>query len=427
LRPLGSRALQIAVVGLRNRGWELILECVALPGVQLRALCDVDGNILDAYATDVFLNLGYRPDTYQDLRDLLRDDQIDAVVIAAPTHWHALATIWSCQAGKHVYVEKPGCLTLREGSRMVRAARTHGRLVQVGFQNRSSPGVRAAMAFLAGGGLGRLYLARAICYKPRPWIGDCQDGVGQGPGHAYFIFGEPGEHYPRTYLENVDYDLWLGPAPVRPFNYNRFHYNWHWHWDYGGGDMANQAVHQLDIARWGLGKGEHPVSVVSQGTYAGPKGNQETPNVQTAIFRYADGTLLEAQVRGMPTNGEMGVTVGNFFYGTEGWMWLDGDRWATFFGRGNEPGPASDPSPGEGGHVANFVEAVRAGRGETLTCGVGEGYLSAALPALANISYRTGGRTLRFDGEKERFANDARADALLGREYRTPFTMPREA
>ncbi|MEW6252730.1 MAG: hypothetical protein AB1716_19005, partial [Planctomycetota bacterium] len=275
-------------------------------------------------------------------------------------------------------------------------------------------------------------LARGLCYKPRDSIGRVPDS-------------EP--------PAGVDYGLWLGPAPLRPFNENRFHYNWHWYWDYGSGDIGNQGPHQLDIARWGLGKREHPVKIQSAGGHFQWDDDQETPNTQTATFEYADGKMIVFEVRGLYTGGEEGVKIGNFFFGTKGWMWLNGERWATFFGRKNEPGPTSETyvpagrvpagrvpavlrpasapaaaaveKRGDEGepHFANFIAAVRAGMPAVLTCDIEEGHLSSALPLLANIAYRTG-RTLRFVGDAERFVGDAEADRLLRREYRAPFTVP---
>ena len=309
--------------------------------------------------------------------------------------------------------------------------------------NRSRPAVRQAIEFLHGGGLGTLYMARGLCFKPRPSIGKYPDGP-MAPGETYRLNVEAETTeptYDTAYLAKVDYDLWLGPAPERPFNRNRFHYNWHWHWDYGDGDTGNQGPHQFDIARWGLNKQEHPVRVTSVGGYHGPESSQETPDVQTSILEYADGTVLEFATRGQHTNDEGTQKIGNLFYGTEGWLWIDGDgrKWQSYLGRKEEKGPGGDVSSAPGGaatgsdprfptsiespHYHNFIEALRAGDPKLLTADILDGHMSATLNHLANISYRVG-RRLTFDGATERFVNDREADQLLTREYRKGFELP---
>jgi predicted dehydrogenase len=434
-RPAGPNdRVALAVIGVHGRGVNHIDAFGAMPNVRIAALCDIDLNVLDERAAYVEKTFGYRPATYQHQQDLLADRAVDAVSIATPNHWHALGTIWACQAGKHVFVEKPCCHNIYEGRRMVEEARRSKRIVAVGFQNRSSRSVRQAMAFLHGGGIGRVVVARGLCFKPRDPIGLVPDGVGTGEAYRYFVWNQPGVNYDRAYLDKVDYDAWLGPAPRRPFNYNRFHYNWHWHWDYGNGDIGNQGPHQWDIARWGLGQGAHPVRISSSGGLYGPKSAQETPNTQSAEMVYADGRMIEFEVRGLYTNAEDGVLIGNLFFGTEGWLRLDGDAWQSYLGRKNEPGPGSKtvkpddfPDPlaeaVEGGHYANFIRAVSAGRPDLLTCPIEVGYMSSALPPLANISYRLD-RKLTFDGDKERFIGDKRADRMLTRDYRRPYIVP---
>ncbi len=231
------------------------------------------------------------------------------------------------------------------------------------------------MAFLKSGGIGEVYAARGLCFKARDTIGLVPDGLGTGERYRYFVWNKPGVNYDQAYMANVDYDAWLGPAPRRPFNYNRFHYNWHWHWDYGDGDCGNQGPHQWDIARWGLGQDAHPKKIASKGGFYGEKCAQETPNTQAAEMIYADGRMIEFGVRGLYTNGEDGIAIGNLFYGTKGWLRLNGDEWQSYFGRKDEPGPGSktageedfgDPmaAAAEGGHFANFIKAVQGGRSE---------------------------------------------------------------
>ncbi|HEY8535054.1 MAG TPA: Gfo/Idh/MocA family oxidoreductase [Vicinamibacterales bacterium] len=433
----------LATIGIRGQGRALTRGFARLPNVEIKTLCDIDANLADERVNDPRLKdvESYRPTFVQDLRRVLDDKDIDAVIIATPNHWHALATIWALDAGKHVYVEKPSSHNVWEGRQMVIAAKRYGKCVQVGTMNRSRPAVRQAVEFIHKGGIGKLYMARGLCFKPRPSIGRYPDGP-MAPGEKYFLHveaTEPEPPYTAEYLAKVDYDLWLGPAPKRPFNRNRFHYNWHWHWDYGNGDTGNQGPHQFDIARWGLGKQEHPVKISSMGGYFGPESSQETPDTQTTLFEYADGVILEFATRGQYTNDEGTQTIGNLFYGTEGWLWIDGNgrEWQAYHGRKNEKGPGSSapPSGDTGGdprvltsiespHYANFVDAIRANDPSRLACDALEGHLSSTLPHLANISYRLG-RALRFDGERERFVDDPEADALLTREYRPGFEIPK--
>jgi len=446
-RVLGANEqINLAVIGIRGRGQELAGGFAKIPNVQIKTLCDVDENLFAERIEKIEEIQGSAPATENDLRRVYDDKDIDAVVIAAPNHWHALATIWACQAGKHVYVEKPCSHNIREGRKMVEAARRYDRFVAVGFQNRSIRNVCQAMKFLHDGKLGEIYMARGLCFKPRDTIGKCADGLGSGKDYEYWVWGEKGTCYDSDYMKAVNYDLWLGPAPVRPFNYNRFHYNWHWNWDYGNGDIGNQGPHQFDVARWGINKNEHPVKISSSGGYFAFDSDQQTPNTQAAVFEYADGKILQFEVRGLYTNGESAIAseqqtqkqedikIGNLFFGTEGWMSINGSTWKTYFGRKNEPGPSSETAEefadlmnlaGAGGdaHFSNFISALRSGKRQDLTCDIEAGFLSTALPHLANISYRLG-RSLTFDGAKEKFIGDKEADRMLTRKYRKPYVVP---
>jgi predicted dehydrogenase len=445
---LGSRVVGandrvvLASIGIRGQGDSLKRGFARLPNVEIKTLCDVDENLFAARANDPTLKdvATFKPGYQQDLRRVLEDKDIDGVIVATPNHWHALATIWALQAGKHVYVEKPSSHTVWEGRQMVEAAKRYGKLVQVGTMNRSRPPVRQAIQFLHEGGIGEVYMARGLCFKPRPAIGRYPDGPMQ-PGEKYKLNVETTQYepsYDSAYLAKVNYDLWLGPAPLRPFNRNRFHYNWHWHWDYGNGDTGNQGPHQFDIARWGLREDAHPLRIRSVGGYYGEPSSQETPNLQTTVYEYADGKILEFGTRGGYTNEEGTQKIGNLFYGTKGWLWIDGDgrKWQAYFGRKDEKGPGSEAPPESSGsdplvltsierpHYQNFIDAVRAGDAAKLACGVLEGHLSSALPHFANISYRVG-RALTFDGKTETFVGDKEADKLLTREYRKPFEVPK--
>jgi len=371
--------------------------------VEVAVLCDADENTFEPCAKRLFDDRGLkRPRFERDFRRVLEDDSVDVVTIATQNHWHSLMAIMACQAGKDVYVEKPLSHNVREGRKLVEAAKKYDRIVMHGTQIRSSPGSQEAIQKLREGVIGDVYMAKGLCYKTRESI-----------GHT------PEEPVPP----GVDYDLWLGPAPKRPFTQNRFHYKWHWHWDYGNGDIGNQGVHQMDVARWGLGVGLPP-KIDAQGGHFSYDDDQETPNTLVATFSYPDagkrGLLLVFEVRHTHTHPELGVGIGNIFFGSEGYMILDSYIGYKTFLNGGDPGPSryEDKS-----HIDNFIEAVRTRNQETVTAPPEEGHPSAAMCHLANISYRLG-RSLDFDPETERCIGDDEANAMLTRDYRAPFVVP---
>jgi predicted dehydrogenase len=435
-RVLGANdRINAAVVGFRGRGGSIISGLGKIAGVQIKTLCDIDENVGMRAVKETEERYKLKPGFEWDMRRVFDDKDIDVVGFGTPNHWHALGSIWAAQAKKHVYVEKPACQTIHEGRQMVNAARKYGVLMQVGFQNRSRRNTTAAVKFLQEGKLGKLYMARGLCYKPRVNIGRYPDGpqgdndkVPPGAGNTPFT---------KAYLDKVHYDLWIGPAPQKPFNANRFHYNWHWQWDYGNGDTGNQGPHQFDVGRWGLGREDYPVRVRSYGgLYSWADTQQETPNTQTTILEYADGTIFEFATRGLPTNKDGDVKIGVIFYGSEGRLEMDdGGNWQTFMGPKGEPGPnsknikeeASDSmnltGGGDSGHFGNFIEAVRANKMEKLTCDIEVGYKSSVLPLMANVSYRVK-RELKWDAKKEQFAGDADANKLLHRKDRKGFEIP---
>jgi predicted dehydrogenase len=441
-RILGANdRVVVASIGVRGQGNGVKRGFAKLDKVEVKTLCDIDANLAPERVNDPALKdvASYKPGFVQDLHRVLDDKDIDAIIIATPNHWHALATIRGLMAGKHVYVEKPASHTVWEGRKMVEAAARYNKVVQVGTMNRSKPAVRDAIKFVHEGGIGKVYMARGLCYKRRASIGKYPDGP-MGPDETYKLNVEsarPEPPYTEQYLSKVDYDMWLGPAPKRPFNRNRFHYNWHWHWEYGNGDSGNQGPHQFDIARWGLNKQEHPRKIQSSGGYFGPEASQETPDTLTSLFEYADGTILEFATRGEFTNDDGGQRIGNLFYGTKGWLWIDGltgAKWQSYFGTNNEKGPGADGSaePAEGTvaaaiefpHYQNFIDAVRAGDAKLLNCDIVEGHYTSTLPHLGNIAYQVG-HSLVFDGKKESFVDDKKADELLTREYRKGFEIPK--
>jgi predicted dehydrogenase len=368
---------------------------------------------------------GDRPLTEWDMRKVFEDKEINAVSFATPNFWHALGTIWACQAGKHVYVEKPAMHNIWEGRKMIEAARKYNRIVQVGFNNRSAPKVMEAIKFLHDGGIGKVFMARGLCIKPRNSFGIAKDSAPP---------------------ETLHYDMWLGPVTWRAYNEKRDLYNWHWFWDTGNGDTGNQGPHQFDIARWGLNKNEHPVSIHSMGGIYGWSSDecaQETPDTQSSVVKYKDGTMLEFETRGRESNGEgsLGLKVGNIFYGKEGYLELDngGSAWAAYHNGENKPFTGSksekkintDTSltgPSGTEHFANFLNAVHSGNYHDLHCDINEGFFSTVLPLAANISYRLK-RGLEFMGadmDRERFINDPEANEMLTRIYRPPYIVPNE-
>ncbi len=401
--------VRMAVVGLRGQGGSHIRSITALPDAELAALCDVDESVLARRVKELAAR-NIKPSTYTDMRKLFEDKSIDAVSFATPNHWHALGAIWACQAGKDVYVEKPASHNIWEGRKMVEAARKYNRIVQVGTQSRSSPALREAVQKLREGVIGDVYMARGLCFKWRDTIGRKPDG---------------------PVPDGVHYDLWTGPAPQRPFNPNRFHYNWHWNWDYGNGDIGNQGIHEMDIARWGLGV-KLPTRVQSMGGHFMFDDDQETPNTQVATLEFHDTgkkTLLVFEVRHWMTNSEAGISeggasqnvIGNLFYGSKGYLAIDGyTSYRIFLGREQTPGPSRMEG---GGHHQNFLQAVRSRKVEDLNADIEEGHRSAVCMHLANISYRTG-RSIDFDPATEKISGDPEASRQLTRKYRPPFVVP---
>ncbi|HWQ56204.1 MAG TPA: Gfo/Idh/MocA family oxidoreductase [Bryobacteraceae bacterium] len=400
--------VRIALVGLRGRGRDHISGFGRMPGAEIAALCDIDEPLLATRLDGVEKLTGKRPAAFTDFRKLLDDKSIDAVAIATQNHWHSLQTIWACQAGKDVYVEKPGSHNAFESRQLVAAARKYNRIVQHGTQTRSAPAVQEGMAKLREGVIGDVYMARGLCFNWRDTIGRAK---------------------PEPVPPGVHYDLWIGPAPVKPFTKNRFHYNWHWQWDYGNGDIGNQGVHEMDVARWGLGV-TYPTKVSATGGHFMFDDDQETPNTITAMFEFDEGgrkKMLVFEVRHWISNqeGVVGASgkgaVGNIFYGSKGYMVRERMGYKTFLGKEQEPGPAAGPS--RDNHMQNFVQAVRSRRREDLNAEIEEGAITCTLIHLANISYRLG-RTIRFDPKTLACVGDAEANRMLRRTYRAPYVVP---
>lgn len=403
--------INIAVVGLGGRGANHMTEYLNQSGCRISAICDIDSGRLEKAETLIYQKTGTKPKTYRDMREAFDDKNVDAVSIVTPNHWHALAAIWACQAGKDVYSEKPASHNIFEGKQMTAAARKYNRIVQVGHQSRSIAHKMEAMQLLQNGVIGKVYLAKGLCYKRRL-------SIGRKPDTAV----PPG----------VDWDLFLGPAPMRPFNQNRFHYNWHWFWDTGNGDIGNQGVHEMDIARWGLGKTGLPKSVVSTGGKWVYDDDQETPNTQLATFDYGD-AQIQFEVRGLLTGDEGGVpfrsghTIGNLFYGSDGYMAIDLGGYQVYLGEKHElKHDVKFKEPQQWSttpHIENFLQACRSRKHTDLHCDIETGRTSAALCHMANVSYRLGGRKLEFDTASEQF-KDSDARQLATRAYRKPYVVP---
>ena len=405
-----NERVRIAVVGCGGRGQNHVDGWSALPNVEVVALCDVDDSHVAEYVKKMEAKGLKTPATFVDVRKLLEDKSIDAISIATPNHWHTLQTIWGVQAGKDVYVEKPCSHNIFESRQIVAAARKYNRLVQQGSQSRSSPALREAVQRMREGEMGEVYMARGLCYKWR-------DTIGRTPVSPV----PPG----------VNYDLWTGPAPKRAFTKNRFHYNWHWFWDTGNGDLGNQGIHEVDIARWGLGV-THPTKISAVGGKFMFDDDQETPNTLTASYEFeAAGRpkMMTFEVRHWISPHEAGIngdkpgnTIGNQFYGSKGYLVIDNyNKYYSFMGKEQVPGPSGLQSDT---HYANFVDAVRSRKRADLNADVEEGALSCNLVHLANISYRVG-RTLHWDAQTLKCVGDAEATAMLTRAYRAPFTVPK--
>jgi len=453
----GGDTLRVAVIGVNGRGMSHVGGFAGKNDCVITTVCDCDEAVIGKAMKTIETTQGKAPTYEKDIRKVVEDKNIDIISIATPNHWHSLAAIWGVQNDKDVYVEKPVSHNVWEGRQVVEASRKYNRLVQAGTQSRSNSAMRAAMEFIHSGGIGKVKLARGLCYKRRGTIGKSEKPT------------EP----PQT----CDYDLWCGPAPNKPLARKKLHYDWHWTWDYGNGDLGNQGIHEMDKARWGLNKKELPKSVVSLGGRWGYVDDGETANTQICVFDYGDSQLI-FEVRGLASTcpypevtGEKwdkpgSNFVGNIFYGTEGIVVcpnysggvavdLKGEVLKKFSGGGDQA------------HFDNFVKAVRSRKREDLNGEILEGHLSSALCHLGNISYRLGkesalskcgksfgdnkeagemlvsmgdhlkenmldadmtlcrvGPKLEIDPKTETFTNSKEALPMLRREYRKGFEVP---
>ncbi len=439
-----NERLQVAVIGVRGRGQSHLSAFSRRKDTEVVAVVDPDTAIGQQRAEKVGNNSGRKPKHFKDMRSVMEDKSIDIVSIATPNHWHALAAIWAVQAGKDVYVEKPVSHNVSEGRRIVQAARKYGKIVQTGTQCRSMGGTIDAIKYVKSGKIGEVSVARGLCYKRRGSIG--KRGRYDVPA-------------------SVDYALWLGPAAEKPLTRPRFHYDWHWQWDYGNGDLGNQGIHQMDIARWGLDVDDIGQGVISYGGRLGYVDAGDSANTQVSIHDYGKKRLV-FEVRGLKTERLKGAGVGVIFHGSEGYVVLSSYTGGAAF---DPEGKMVKKFNGGGDHFGNFLSAVRSRKHTDLNADIEQGHLSSALCHLGNVSYRLGrnisvadmqkrldgdneaaatfervvshlqgnkvdlasaqligGAHLKLDGQKELFVGELanEANPHLTREYRKPFVVP---
>ncbi len=389
-----SERLRLGVVGVRGRGDELAREFAKRADCEIVALCDIDdASFKKPLASLEKITPGKPPRLEKDFRKLLDDKGIDAIVNATPDHWHALVAVMACQAGKDVYTEKPASHNVVEGRRMVEAARKYKRVVQMGTQRRSMPHVIEAIKFVRDGGIGKVGMARAWILQKRPAIGP----------------GQPAEVPP-----GVDYAMWQGPALDRPFMSNRFHYNWHWFWNWGTGELGNNGIHGLDVARWGLGV-DAPLTVSSSGGLF-VFDDREVPDTQIVTYEFPHAALVWEH-RLYDKHPMEGLGFGIAFYGDKGVLTIDEKGWKVQDGA-EAGGKATE---GLSAHLANFVDCVKTRNAPNAEIEIG--HLSTRLCHLGNIAHKVG-RKLTFDAATESFPGDVQANALLSREYSSRFEMP---
>lgn len=385
-----SNKLVLAVMGTNGRGLGLASGFTKQPGAEVAWIIDVDDQAAAKGAAAVVSAGGNEPQTARDFRRALDDKSVDALVIAAPDHWHAPATILACSAGKHVYCEKPACHNPREGEWMVAAARKHERVVTLGTQRRSSPSIRAAIERLHQGEIGTVRFARGWIVSTRPTIGRGRETA--PPAH-------------------LDYALWQGPAPAEPYRDNVIHYHWHWFWNWGTGELGNNGIHALDVCRWGL-QADVPQRVTCGGGKLFFDDDQQTPDTQMATFDFGDRTIAWEH-RTWNRRGLEGEAFGIAFYGDQGALVI-GNRQCQFFDMAGAQRDQAPTANGEAEHLADFLDCIRAGGRPRAD--IEEGVKSTLLCHLGNIAYRTG-RTVQLDAATRSIQDDAEQQALWQRDY----------
>jgi len=384
-----SQRVVVGVMGM-SRGRSLATQFAQQAGVEVRYVCDVDSKRAGTAAEAVEKTGAAKPQAIGDFQQILDDDEVDALVCAAPNHWHAPATILACAAGKHVYVEKPCSQNPREGEMMVEAARKYRRAVQMGTQRRSGPKVIAAMELLHSGEIGRVYASRAYHSGAR---------------------GTIGKGKPADVPENLNYDLWQGPAPRVPYVDNRVHYNWHWLWHWGNGELGNNGVHTLDLCRWGL-DADYPIRVTSNGGRYRFDDDQQTPDTHNVSFEFEDRKMVTWQ--GMSCNRHNSDFV--VFYGEKGSLELTGSGHYTVYDAADKVVRSENGTRGDTEHIVDFLSAIRDDKPTRLNAEIEEGHKSTLLCHLGNIAQRTG-RTLNCDARSGHIIGDPKAMTLWQRDY----------
>ncbi len=378
--PEASRSaneqLGVAVIGVRGRGNTHLGFFAGRRDTRVLYVCDVDSRVGTSRVAQVAKRQGGQtPALATDMRRALDDPRVDIVSIALPHHWQALAAIWAIQAGKDVYVERPISHNVQEGRCVVAAARRHRRICQAGLQARSNPGVRDAIRYVRGGNIGRVTLARAICYRQRQ---------AAGPRGLYIV------------PQHIDYDLWLGPAATAPLTRPRFHHDWHWQWPYGSGELGHQAISPLDLCRWGLGLSTISRQVVSWGGRFAWNDCAQTTNTQVTWHDFGDKSIL-VETRGLPSERYRHVQVGVIWEGSDGYVVLTSHDHGVAFDRAGRTLRQFRGSGGSAGHFCNFLQAVRRRSCRELNADIEEGHVTSSLVHLANLSYRLGHRTALAD------------------------------
>jgi len=391
--PQANDRITVGVIGCGGMGTSHAKTLAARKDVSIAYVCDPDSTRAAAAAKAVEALTGKAPAAVPDLRKVLDDKAVDAVWIATCDHWHAPAAILAADAGKHVYVEKPCSHNVREGRLMIEAARRNKKVMQVGTQRRSSEFAQKAVQALREGVIGEVLVAKV-------WNSQLRRNIGRA---------KPGEA-----PKHLDFDLWTGPAPARPYQSNLLHYNWHWFFDFGTGDMGNDGVHQIDVARWGLGVETHPTSAAALGGKYFFDDDQQFPDTQYAVFEYGGKKQLVYEQRIWSPYSQEGEDNGNAFYGTKGMMTLGRAGWQVF-GPKNEPGPSMKGTLGLEPHHSNFLGCIKSGARPAADIEIN--HLSSTLCHLGNLAARLG-RTLRFDPDREQVLGDEEANRLVRRTYR---------
>lgn len=408
-----SDKLRFGVIGCKGMGWSDIRSHLGMPEVDCVALCDVDQNVLDMRSADIEKMGGKKPTLYGDYRKMLENKDIDVVVVGTPDHWHCLTMVDSVQAGKHVYVEKPIANTMEECNLMVAAAKKYGKIVQVGQWQRSGPHYEQALDVVRSGKLGQIRLVKVWAYqgwmKPVPVVPDSAVPAG------------------------VNYDMWLGPAPKRPFNENRFHFNFRWFWDYAGGLMTDWGVHEIDIALYAMGATAPKSVFASGGKFAYPDDASETPDTLQTVFEYDGFNMLWEHATGI-NGGNYGKTEGIAFIGNNGTLVVHRGGWEIIPETEQKDGMTiykmdvvPDQRPQGNAldlHTKNFVAAIKANDASILKCGIETGSVAAINAQMGNISYKTG-RKVYWDAAAGQFKNDAEANALMKASYNNGWKLPK--